>query len=65
MITASPLNFELWRSVLRADCEKKGKLTAFQAIGDSALRLFWERGTEPSVEGILNDTNKSVPNRAA
>lgn len=65
MITASPLNFEHWRSVLRADCEQKGKLTAFQAIGENALRLFWERGTEPSVEGILKDTNQNERGCAA
>ena len=58
------LGFERWKIVLRENCVREGKLFAFDAMGDYALRLFWERGTEPTVQGILSekDTNKEAPN---
>jgi len=52
---ATHLTFILWKAALREDCERKHKLLGFDAIGDYALRLFYERGVEPTVQGILDD----------
>ena len=49
------MNFETWKSRLREDCEKDGKLAAFEALGDYVLKLLWKSGIEPSVRAICND----------
>ena len=54
-MNAIPLTFTLWKAALREDCERENKLPAFDAMADCALRLFYERGVEPTVQGILND----------
>jgi hypothetical protein len=69
--------FEVWRSHLRKDCESQDKLLAFQALGDSVLQIFWQRGIEPTVKALLDGnserstdgqisfsrTNQSIENR--
>ena len=49
------MTFELWKALLRDDCEREDKVDAFDALGDSAFRLFWERGVDPTVIDILKD----------
>ena len=51
--TQSSLAFDLWKLKLRKDCERQGKLLAFDAIGDYALRLLWETGLDPTIRAIL------------
>ena len=48
------LPFDSWKESLREDCEQQGKLVAFDAIGDPALRLLWRTGIEPSVKAIID-----------
>ena len=48
-----PAEFHTWKLRLRKDCELQDKLVAFEALGDFVLRLLWENGVEPSVEGIM------------
>lgn len=55
--TKSLITFESWKSQLRKDCELEGKIIAFDALGNSVLRLLWEQGLEPSVKGILKGTS--------
>jgi hypothetical protein len=49
------MTFALWKSALQKDCEGQGNLSAFQAMGDTALMLFWSRGVEPTVHALLRD----------
>lgn len=49
------LPFDSWKQLLRRDCELRDKLVAFDALGDDVLRLLWEAGTEPSVNGIMKN----------
>ena len=53
-MAAQPLSFDVWKLRLREDCERKDKLLAFSGIGDDCLRLLWELGTEPSVQGVID-----------
>lgn len=48
-----PVAFDTWKLGLRTDCELQDKLLAFEALGDFVLRLLWESGVEPSVEGVM------------
>ena len=47
------LPFDIWKVCLREDCVREEKLFAFDALGDECLRLLWESGTPPSVQGII------------
>jgi hypothetical protein len=40
----SRLPFEIWKSTLRLNCSLKGKLTAFDWLGEYVLSILWERG---------------------
>ena len=64
-MNAINLTFRLWKAVLRKDCERENKLPAFDAMGDCALRLFYERGVEPTVQGILKDAASDAATSAA
>lgn len=50
------LPFSAWRDRLCQDCVASGKEREFQEIGDGILQLFWERGIEPTVGAIEQDT---------
>lgn len=50
---SSDLPFETWKRLLQKDCERLDKIAAFNAMGDAALKLFWNDGVEPTVEGLL------------
>jgi len=58
------LSFEAWKALLREDCEMQDKMLAFEALGDSVLRMFWESGLDPSVKGLLESSSaeSSKPN---
>jgi hypothetical protein len=60
-----PPTFDAWKLQLRKDCELQDKLVAFDALGDYVLRLLWESGVTPSVDGILEFSppdQKTKPN---
>jgi hypothetical protein len=52
---ANPLPFEAWKLAFRQDCAQQGKLTSFNAMGDSVLQLLWRQGLHPSVNAIVAD----------
>jgi len=58
------LSFEAWKELLREDCEMQDKMLAFEALGDSVLRMFWESGLDPSVRELLESSSaeSSKPN---
>jgi hypothetical protein len=49
------LKFAVWKRQLREDCARTGKLLAFDGFGDFVLKMFWERGLEPTVQAIIED----------
>ena len=55
------MTFTRWKAAFSGDCEREGKLLAFDAMSDSAMMLFYERGIEPSVQAILNDVLLGTP----
>lgn len=48
-----PVAFDTWKLRQPKDCELQDKLLAFEALGDFVLRLLWESGVEPSVQGVM------------
>jgi hypothetical protein len=54
------MSFEVWRALLRADCERNGKLHEFFNLGESVLKILWEGGTKPSVQGIVETESSSA-----
>jgi hypothetical protein len=57
--------YEIWKIELRKDCEMQDKLAAFDAMGEYVLKLLWETGAKPSVNGILEHTWDRPRQRAA
>ena len=53
-MSCQKLPFEVWRLRLQEDCERQDKLLAYKNLGEDCLKILWEAGTEPSVEGIVN-----------
>ena len=49
------MTFTDWKAVLRRDCELEDKLLAFDNLSECALKIFWERGVEPSVHALVDD----------
>lgn len=52
-MVAPELAFELWKLRLQQDCLREDKLLAYNGLGEDCLRLLWEGGVEPSVQGII------------
>lgn len=58
------ISFDAWKLALRKDCERNDKLFAYNAFGDSVLRILWERGIDPTCAAIIGSaaqTNKQDP----
>lgn len=55
---SAPLTYEVWKFELRKDCEQRGKLRAFDGLGEYALKLLWEDGIDPSVEAIVGNAKR-------
>ena len=53
IMTTQSLTFDVWKARLREDCQRKDKLVAFNNLGEECLRVLYESGTEPSVQGII------------
>lgn len=51
---ANGLTFDGWKLRLREDCERKDELVAYSSLGEECLKLLWELGTEPSVQGVVD-----------
>ena len=58
----STLAFDSWKSQLRKDCELEEKILAFDSLGDYVLRLFWERGIDPTAAAIIADGSATAAN---
>lgn len=54
------ITFEVWKLLLRKDCEMQDKLFAFQALGDSVLEIFWQNGLKPTVEALLDGSSEQI-----
>ncbi len=54
------LSFEDWKVRLRKDCEREDKLSAYAALGEECLRILWEQGTGPSVQGVMEGGKQEV-----
>ena len=54
--TMSPaeLPFDVWKLRLQADCKRENKLLVYSNLDEECLRVLWEAGTEPSVQGIID-----------
>lgn len=57
----SLITFDSWKTQLRKDCELQDKLIAFDALGESVLRLLWAQGLDPSVKSIIDGTSRVTP----
>lgn len=53
-MSSHELHFEVWKLRLEEDCERQDKLLAYTNLGEECMKVLWEQGTEPSVEGIVN-----------
>ncbi len=54
------LAFELWKLRLQQDCERQGKLLAYRNLDDECLKVLWETGTDPSVQGVIEGGQHSA-----
>jgi len=54
IMTTQTLTFELWKIRLHDDCERNDKLLGYNTLDEECLRILWESGTEPSVDGIVD-----------
>lgn len=59
-MSTEALTFESWKSRLQEDCQRRDKLLAYSILGEDCLRILWESGTEPSVDGIIDDGKKAA-----
>ena len=57
------LPFEVWKGYFRKDCEDHQKSREFDGLGEFVLRLLWEQGLEPSVQGIVAG-GENIDNRS-
>jgi len=51
---------EIWKLRLRQDCKRQDKLLAYSNLGEECLRILWEAGTEPSVQGVIEGGRKAA-----
>lgn len=56
----NPLPFETWIVRLREDCAREDNLSVFVALGEIWLRMLWELGIPPSVQGIVQPKRMRV-----
>ena len=48
------LFFGEWRTYFLSDADERAIHHAAEMKGDIAMRLFWERGTAPTVQAVLD-----------
>jgi hypothetical protein len=54
------LTFGEWKDTLRQDCERQDKLLEYSNLGEDCLKILWEAGTQPSVNGIIDGGSKAA-----
>jgi hypothetical protein len=54
------LTYETWKFRFRQDCQLQDKMLAYNSFGEDCLKLLWETGTEPSVQGIIDGGAKAA-----
>lgn len=59
-MSTNQLTFEDWKVRLESDCQLMDKVLAYNNFSEECLRLLWETGTEPSVQGIIDDGEKAA-----
>ena len=59
-MSASGLALEVWKLRLREDCERQDKLLAYRNLGEECLKVLWEAGTEPTVQGVIDGGAKAA-----
>lgn len=61
MIMSTPeLALDVWKIRLREDCERQDKLLAFTNLGEECLKVLWEAGTQPTVQGVIDGGRKAA-----
>ena len=58
------LFFGQWRTYFFSDADARGIHHMAEMNGDIAMRLFWERGTAPTVQAVLDRRMRVEPRRA-
>jgi hypothetical protein len=53
------LTFDVWKAQFSKDCERQGKLFAYNSLGEFCLKVLWESGLEPSVKAISKEDEKN------
>ena len=59
-ISTPELALEVWKLRLKEDCERQHKLLAYSNLGEECLKVLWEAGTEPTVQGIIDGGGKAA-----
>lgn len=54
------MEFEVWKQHLKLDAMRTDRDRHIGSISDYVLRLFWERGCAPTIEGLLKDVEQEV-----
>jgi hypothetical protein len=54
------LALEVWKLRLKEDCERQDKLLAYSSLGEECLKVLWETGTEPTVQGVIEGGNRAA-----
>jgi hypothetical protein len=54
------LALEVWKLRLKEDCERQDKLLAYKNLGEECLKVLWEAGTEPTVQGVIDGGSKAA-----
>lgn len=59
-MSTSELALEVWKLRLKEDCERRDKLLAYCNLGEECLKVLWEAGTEPTVQGVIEGGAKAA-----
>jgi len=59
------LSFDQWRINFLSDAEARCIHRLTEMKGDVAMRLFWERGTAPTVQAVLDRRMRAERRRGA
>ena len=54
------LALEVWKLRLKEDCERQDKLLAYSNLGEECLKVLWEAGTHPTVQGVIEGGAKAA-----
>jgi hypothetical protein len=54
------LALDVWMVRLKQDCERQDKLLAYSNLGEECLKVLWEAGTEPTVQGVIEGGAKAA-----